>query len=93
MNRFGHAAFEPVWKREQEILLNDIPDDTHDWLNDPCSLTSRLIEHCHGTFSVKVIAQGWKRPMFNEALRLGCRPEQYALIREVYLLCGGAAWV
>lgn len=93
MNRFGHAAFEPVWKREQAILFNDIPNDIRGWLNDPCSLTARLIGHCNGCFSVKLISQGWKRPMFNEALRLGCPPEQYALIREVYLLCNGESWV
>lgn len=93
MNRFGHAAFEPVWKREREFLIKEIPSDIRCWLNDPFSLTSRIIEHCHGSFSVKVISQGWRRPMFNEALRLGCRPEYYALVREVYLLCDGEAWV
>jgi chorismate--pyruvate lyase len=93
MNRFGHAAFEPVWKREREFLIRDIPNDIRGWLNDPFSLTSRIVEHCQGSFSVKVIAQSWRRPMFNEALRLGTRPEYYALVREVYLLCNDEAWV
>jgi len=93
MNRFGHAAFEPVWKREREFLTKEIPTDIRGWLSDPFSLTARLVEHCQGTFSVKVISQGWQRPMFNEALRLASRPEHYALIREVYLLCNGIPWV
>ncbi len=93
MKRFGHYAFEPVWQRKRELLNSDIPGGIREWLFDPSSLTARLVAACDGDFRVEVISQGWMRPMFNEARRLGMAPEQMALIRQVYLYCNQQPWV
>ena len=87
MNRFGHYAFEPVWRQKRKLHRFAIARSAQDWLFDPASLTARLIDHCRGRFHVELISQHWQRPMFNEARRLACRPEHNALIRQVYLYC------
>ena len=57
------------------------------WLNDQGSLTKRLIDHCPGQFSVRVLSQQWIRPQAEEAKLLGVPRHQQALLREVQLLC------
>jgi len=91
--RFGHYAFEPVWRSKDALVQHRVPAGLQDWLFDPTSLTARLVAMCPGRFRVEVIAQGWKRPMFNEARRLGMKPDQAALVREVYLYCDQRPWV
>ncbi len=87
MNRFGHYAFEPVWRQKRKLHRSTIARSAQDWLFDPGSLTTRLVAHCHGRFHVDLVSQQWQRPMFNEAIRLGCRVDQMALVRQVYLYC------
>jgi len=48
---------------------------------------------CQGRFSVRVLSQGWMRPMLNEAHALGIDPRRFALIRQVELLCDNTPWV
>ncbi len=70
-----------------------MPAQRLDWLLDNGSLTRRLMEACGEAFRVAPLDQGWRRPLLNEAGVLGMRPEHYALIREVHLLCGQQPWV
>ncbi len=70
-----------------------IPARVRPWLLDPSSLTARLQRSCRGRFAVRVLGQGWQRPMVNEELRLGMRHGGLALLREVQLLCDGHPWV
>jgi chorismate--pyruvate lyase len=64
-----------------------------DWLLDKASLTKRLQSVCQGRFSVRVLSQGWERPMLNEAQALGIDPRRSALVRQVELLCDNTPWV
>lgn len=80
---------EPLWLAARRFSRRRIPPPLLDWLLDRASLTRRLQDHCPRRFSVEVLAQGWRRPMRNEALLLGTRLPARALVREVRLLCGG----
>ena len=62
-------------------------------LLDTGSLTRRLIRASAGHFRVNVINQGWQLPSFSERCRLKLRHREYALIREVELVCKGEVWV
>ncbi len=57
------------------------------WLIDTGSLTKRLMDFCRGQFSVRLLHQGWGRPLNTEARLLGTRRAETAMIREVELLC------
>ena len=48
---------------------------------------------CAGHFRIEVIDQSWVRPMRCEASVLDIRPDAYALVRHVHLVCGDASWV
>jgi len=56
------------------------------WLIDPGSLTQRLQALCQA-FAVVGVRQQWACPQPDEALLLGLRPRQRALLREVSLCC------
>lgn len=64
-----------------------------EWLLDPGSLTRRVKRSCGAAFAVRVLGQGWMRPLPEEALSLGLRHGAVALVREVFLLCGATPWV
>jgi len=70
-----------------------VPSTVLDWLLDKASLTRRLQTTCEGKFSVRVLSQGWSRPMLNEAHELGIDPRRLALVRQVELLCNNTPWV
>ncbi len=93
MNRFGQHADEPVWRARRHLFAHPVPEAVADWLFDPGSLTRRLVTLCRDGFRVVVIRQGWRRPLLNEATRLGLPVSQVALIREVQLHCGDTPWV
>ena len=63
------------------------------WLTDHGSLTQLLKQASNGGFSVRVAWQGFGRPGPMEAVALGLKPRQQALIREVYLCGNGEPWV
>lgn len=75
------------------MLLSHTPVAIAPWLFDESSLTRRILSRCDKQFRVEVLSQEWKRPMLNEAIRLGVHPEHHALIREVLLYCGDTPWV
>ncbi|MDH5395751.1 MAG: chorismate lyase [Gammaproteobacteria bacterium] len=91
--RFGNHVFEPVWRSREMLMGQFIPADIAPWLFEQGSLTRRILQNCKNTFRVEVLSQDWQRPMLNEAMRLGARAEQHALIREVLLYCGDTPWV
>jgi chorismate--pyruvate lyase len=57
------------------------------WLIGDDSLTRRLQSRC-SNFAVTHVRQRWARPLPDEATLLELRPQQTALIREVWLQCG-----
>jgi chorismate--pyruvate lyase len=57
------------------------------------SLTKRLIRVSGGDFKVIIRRQRWARPSLDEQQLLHIPHNQYALIREVDLMCMGEVWV
>lgn len=90
---FGKHYNEPLWRSRRLHYGTTIPEHLAPWLFDSGSLTQRLMESCHGTFSISVLRQGWGRPLLNEAQRLEMPVSEYALIRQVHLCCDGVPWV
>lgn len=72
---------------------NPPPRSVVTWLDEPGSLTVRLVGKAQGRFAVRVVWQGWALPALEERQRLGLRAGRYALIREVELLGNGQVWV
>lgn len=60
---------------------------------DPDSLTRRLQRACGPRFHVRVLAQGWGRPLASERQALGMKRGGRVLLREVCLMCGATPWV
>ena len=75
------------WCKKQHCLSKSINTKLKRWLFDSGSLTSRLIDHCNGEFSVKVISIKRATPTPDEICALGMKLRSHALIREVYLCC------
>jgi len=75
------------WYKKQQCLSKSLSIKLKHWLFDSGSLTARLIEHCNGEFSVKVIAIKRATPTPDEIAALGMRPRSHAVIREVHLCC------
>ncbi len=63
------------------------------WLDEPGSLTARLIQRAQGQFRVQVLSEGWAHPTREERLCLGISAREYAWIREVMLIGNGEHWV
>jgi len=76
-----------TWCKKQHCLSKALNVRLKRWLFDTGSLTSRLINHCHGSFSVKVLDIRRATPTPDEIAALGMRPRSHALIREVHLCC------
>lgn len=86
-------AQDIIWKRCHSLQKNRLPPTIKHWLLDRGSLTERLIAASGGDFRVQVLSQRWQCPKTDEALLLGMKPREYALVREVLLLCHGEPWV
>jgi chorismate--pyruvate lyase len=52
-----------------------------------------VVAACPGQFRVRVLGQGWGRPLAGECRALGLKRNGVALIREVELQCDEEAWV
>ncbi len=63
------------------------------WLRDTGSLTARLKGICDAGFSVRLLSQGWRKPLYSEGRMLKMRQGEVAIVREVELMCDDAAWV
>jgi chorismate--pyruvate lyase len=58
------------------------------WLLDRGSLTARILARCRA-FGVREVRQRFARPGLDEAAVLGIQRDRLALVREVFLYCGG----
>jgi chorismate--pyruvate lyase len=87
------AQIEPAWAEWDRIRNSAIPTDVVEWLRDRGSLTARLKRACGGGFRVRVMHQGWGRPLYSERALLKMRNGEAAIVREVELLCGEIPWV
>ena len=89
-----HARLEPNWMDWRRMRHTGIPDSIYPWLHDSQSLTARIRSVCGGgRFRVRLLEQGWGRPLYSEAALLGMRRGGVALVREVELLCDEQPWV
>ena len=75
------------WCTKPHCLSKRLDLSVKHWLFDSGSLTARLVKHCSGKFSVKVISIKRATPTPDEISVLGMRPRSHALIREVLLCC------
>lgn len=83
------SVFDARWMPLSQLRYTCASRSLYDWLSDNGSLTQRLIEHCSGAFEVRVRGQRWKAPLLSESMMLGIRAGEYAMVREVELLCNG----
>ncbi|MEW7978294.1 MAG: chorismate lyase [Candidatus Sedimenticola endophacoides] len=92
-SRTIHATLEPAWADWRRLRHAQVPAPVYHWLRDTGSLTARIKGCCDGRFRVRVISQGWGRALNseNELLRMRCG--EWAIVREVQLLCAGTPWV
>jgi len=81
------------WRHYRRVPLQKCPYAWRDWLLDRGSLTKRLIKVSNGHFKVSVSRQRWGKPNLDERQLLKLAHGQYALIREVELICHGEVWV
>ena len=81
------------WTQYRQVPNQLLPASWRAWVLAPGSLTQRLIHASYGNFRVRVLRQEWAHPWPSEALALGLRPGQQALVREVALLGYGEPWV
>ncbi len=72
---------------------NPPPPPCLSWLDEPGSLTSRLLAQAQGEFRVRVIFQGWEQPALEERRALRLAAGEWALVREVELLGRDQVWV
>ena len=70
-----------------------MPGDAEQWLLDQGSLTEYLLLCSGGNFAVRRLDQRWCRPLLSEQQLLHIPARQWALVREVALLCHGIPWV
>lgn len=76
--------------RNQKACISSAPNiETKSWLFDKRSLTARLINHCDGKFSVKVLSVCRGTPLPDEIKALNLTMRSRAIIRQVLLLCDG----
>jgi chorismate--pyruvate lyase len=83
------SVFDARWMPHSQLRYACADRSLYGWLSDNSSLTQRLIEHCSGKFEVRVRGQRWKAPLLSESRLLGLRAGEYAMVREVELLCNG----
>lgn len=83
----------PRWLSPARYWQAQLAYPYKDWLLSRGSLTAYLQQLSEGDFSVRVLHQGWHKPTRDEAVNLGLRQGQWALVREVALVCRGEIWV
>ncbi len=80
---------EPRWHPARPLF---IPHGLRGWLTAEDSLSHRL-QHVCPSFRVRLLDQGWERPLPDEALCLRLPPGRGASVRQVQLTCSGRPWV
>lgn len=84
---------EPRWTPLGMRRLAGMSTREHDWLCDRGSLTRSMTRSCHDRFRVELLRQYQATVLPGEARLLDVGPARAALVREVRLYCGRAAWV
>ncbi|NOY62218.1 MAG: chorismate lyase [Gammaproteobacteria bacterium] len=84
---------EPRWRSQRQWRRGSVPEALIHWLLDTSSLTLRLRQACAGCFRVSVVSQSWQRPALSERRALGMGDAEFALVRQVRLLCDEQPWV
>jgi chorismate--pyruvate lyase len=88
------AKLEPDWADWHRVRKAGVPAQVYPWLRDTGSLTARVKEAClERSFRVRVLQQGWGRPLYGEGRLLSMRRGEHAVVREVELMCGRTPWV
>ncbi len=87
------VSAEPHWSEQGRLLRARVPTDRLHWLLDTASLTHRVRQTCRGQFRVRVLSQGWGKPLRSEVRLLRLRRGERCLVREVQLLCDERSWV
>jgi len=82
-----------VWHSADSVLRATLPKHLVTWLYDCASLTLRLQQASGGDFRVRVLSQGWQRPLLNERMALSMGHHEYGMVRQVQLICQGEPWV
>ncbi|MCB1868874.1 MAG: chorismate lyase [Gammaproteobacteria bacterium] len=89
-----NTQLEPNWIGWERLRHAQVPKGVYSWLYDRASLTARIKSACRcGAFRVRVVRQGWGKPLYSEESLLGMRHGEIAIVREVELLCSGKPWV
>jgi chorismate--pyruvate lyase len=83
----------PRWHDWRHYRTTALPPRLRPWLLDPGSLTRHLTLEADGDFRVERLFQRWQRPQLSERRRLGLRPGEWSLVREVILWVRGEPWV
>ncbi|MEJ2591647.1 MAG: chorismate lyase [Candidatus Thiodiazotropha sp.] len=85
---------EPEWGDWRSQRLRDMPAGMQEWLRDAGSLTRKVMQSCgEGRFRVRLLHQGWGRPLNSERRLLRTRRGVTMLVREVELMCDDRPWV
>lgn len=81
------------WLAPRQRWLQPPPAALLSWLDEPGSLTARLVALAQGDFQVQVLREGWARPTREECECLSLSGREYAWVREVMLLGRSQPWV
>ncbi len=92
-SKFLYKGVEPDWAPSGRLSCLSVPPGIKRWLCDKGSLTAGLKALAPDDFRVRVLAQGWGKPLLSEQKLLGMGSGEMAIVREVELLCGGEPWV
>lgn len=90
---YFRLARESKWCPETHPQVGAISAEWRHWLLNRGSLTQRLVDFSDNDFEVKVLFQGWEKPLLHEARELNIPLNLVARIREVELHCHGVAYV
>ncbi len=71
----------------------ELPGGAAHWLLNEGSLTDQLVNAAGGNFRVQRLRQGWQQPLLSEQRLLKLPNRQWALVREVLLICFDQPWV
>jgi chorismate--pyruvate lyase len=84
------AVTSPLWLDQSETSVHR---GARDWLFEEGSLTQRLTLLSSGSFSIKVLREGWEPLREDECEALQLTPHTEGWVREVALCGGDVPWV
>lgn len=85
--RSAFLKANPKWRSAIKVNLRNksLGPGEISWLREAGSLTKRIVGKVGSGFNVLVLQQKLSKPSVEESLKLGLRPSQGALVREVIL--------